>query len=826
MADVFKLDAVLGLDSSGFENGLQMAKKGIGTSMKVIGAAVAAGSAAVGAFAKSAVTTGSEFDTSMSQIAATMGLTMDDIKNNVNGAGDTFQALRDKAKEMGSATNFSATEAADGLNILAMSGYDAEHSMAMIEDVLHLAAAGSMDMASAAAYVAGNMKGFNDETKDSGYYADLMAKGATLANTSVQQLGEAMSGGAASAAAYGQTAESMTVSLLRLAEQGEAGSAASTALAAAMKNLYTPTDQAADALEELGVKAYDEATGSARDFNDVVNELAAALSGMSDEEANVYKDTIFGIQGLDAFNKMTVTGIEKQEEWAEALANAGAGAGEAAKQYDTMTDNLKGDIDIFNSSMDGLKIAVSDTLTGSAREFVKFGSNAISRITEGFENGGIDGAMDVLGEVLQDAIKMLTEKLPMFLKVGTKLITAFVQGLVQNAPAIIAALMDVLPTILDTFLQMLPDILDAIIEIAEEVADGLIEMIPTLIPQIVDTILILADKLIEHLPEFIAAAYELVYGLLQGFIEALPTIIAWLPTMVQDLATGITENLPTILEAGISLFTALIDSIPIVIPALVQALPDIVSAVVTCLLDNLPVLIDAGFQLFVALIEALPEIITAIIAVVPEIIEKTKEKFKEMWPKMKEAGKELITKVGEGFKNSFSKMTSAVTELKTKISEKFTEIVDKAKTWGKDMLDNFIQGIKDKIEHLKEVVGDVAKKIKEILGFSEPEKGPLSNFHTYAPDMMDLFAKGIRDNEDVITGAIEDAFDIGEYLTGKTKPSASTGEESGIRDVSQQPIIIENKVFLEGDAKGVFKLVNQQNRINTRATGRNVLAMA
>lgn len=251
--------------------------------MGAIVAGIGAATTATVAFGASAVNTGKDFDSAMSQISATMGMTSDDIANNVEvtiggavvNAGDTFEALRDKATQMGAETNFSATQAAEGLNILAMSGFDAGSSMEMIEDVLHLAAAGGMEMADSAAYIAGSMKGFNDETKDSAYYADLMAKGATLANTSVAQLGEAMSGGAATAAAYSQDADSMTISLLRLAEQGEVGSAASTSLAAAMKNLFTPTDQAAAALEELGVAAYDS-EGNARDFNNVVDELNAA----------------------------------------------------------------------------------------------------------------------------------------------------------------------------------------------------------------------------------------------------------------------------------------------------------------------------------------------------------------------------------------------------------------------------------------------------------------------------------------------------------------------------------------------------------------------
>ncbi|MBQ9042305.1 MAG: phage tail tape measure protein [Eggerthellaceae bacterium] len=341
------------------------------------------------------VQTGMSFESSMSQVAATLGMTTDDISNNVDGAGDRFNALRQKAQEMGAATVFSASEAADGLNILAMSGYSAEESIAMVEDVLHLAAAGSMDMASAAGYISGAMKGFNDETKTSGYYADLMAKGATLANTSVSQLGDAMSSGAATAAAYGQSADNMTISLLRLAEQGVTGSAAGTALAAAMKNLYTPTDQAKKALEELGVAAYDE-SGKAREFNEVVNELNGALAGMSEEEANAYKQTIFGIQGLDAYNKMVVTGTEKQVEWAESLAGASDGIGEAAKQYDTMTDNLEGDLAGLNSAFEGVQVAIYDGISPALRELAQMGTQALSDLIPFINSNVIPAAEWVL----------------------------------------------------------------------------------------------------------------------------------------------------------------------------------------------------------------------------------------------------------------------------------------------------------------------------------------------------------------------------------------------------------------------------------------------
>ena len=189
---------------------------------------------------------GTNFDTAMSQLAATMGTTVDQIGN-----------LEAKAKEMGSTTKFTATEAAEGLNILAQSGLTAEEQIASIGTVLNLASAGAIDLSTAAGYTTTTVKGFGDSMDNAQYYADLMAKGATLANTSVNELGTAFSESAATANAYHQSADGTTLALLRMAEGGITGSEAATGLKRAMQLVYAPTDTAAKAMAELGVSAYD-----------------------------------------------------------------------------------------------------------------------------------------------------------------------------------------------------------------------------------------------------------------------------------------------------------------------------------------------------------------------------------------------------------------------------------------------------------------------------------------------------------------------------------------------------------------------------------------
>lgn len=319
-------------------------------------------------FAKASIEAGKAFDSAMSQVAATMGVT-------VNQVGE----LRDFAQEMGATTAFSATEAAQGLNILAMAGLSANEQMAALPQVLDLAAAGTLALDDAASYVTGTIKGFKDEMSNAQYYTDLIAKGATLANTSVTGLGEAMSRGAATASGYGQTANSLALSLLRLAEQNLEGEEATTALNRVMTDLYGKVGpDAQKILDELGVSAYNEA-GAAREFNEVIDDLNRSLEGMTDAQRSAALSTIFTSQGLTAFNKLISTSPEKLEAFKAGLDGA---FGSAAQQADTQLDNLAGDLTLFDSAVEGLKIRISDALTPALRGLVQGATAAVSSLTE------------------------------------------------------------------------------------------------------------------------------------------------------------------------------------------------------------------------------------------------------------------------------------------------------------------------------------------------------------------------------------------------------------------------------------------------------------
>lgn len=178
-------------------------------------------------FASGAVEAGSNFDASMSNVAALSG-----------AAGEELDMLRQTAKDFGESTKFSASEAADALGYMALAGWDAEQSASALGGVLDLAAASNMDLAEASDMVTDYMSAFNMEAKDSAYFADLLAFAQANANTTTAGLGEAFKNSAANMNAAGQDIET-TVSLLSMmANQGLKGSEAGTALTAFLPSKY------------------------------------------------------------------------------------------------------------------------------------------------------------------------------------------------------------------------------------------------------------------------------------------------------------------------------------------------------------------------------------------------------------------------------------------------------------------------------------------------------------------------------------------------------------------------------------------------------------
>ena len=362
--------------------------------------AAAAITAALIAIGKQAVETGAEFDSAMSQVAATMGYSVEEINTEGTEANATFKKLRDYAQEMGKTTAFSANESAQALNYMALAGYDAETSIAMLPKVLDLASAGNIDLAKSSDMVTDAQSALGLSIEDTEILIDQMAKTASKSNTSVEQLGDAiLTIGATGRTAAGGTKELAQV-LGILADNGIKGSEGGTKLRNIILALQSPTDKAAYKLEKLGIKAYDS-EGHFRALEDIFADLNGALAEMSDQDADIAKSTIFSKRDLAAVNALLNTTAQRWDELGNAIEDS---AGAAHDMAEVQLDNLAGDVTLFKSALEGAEIAISDRLSPSLRNAVQFGTELVSRLADGFGSGGLAGAVEQAHKVIAEQL--------------------------------------------------------------------------------------------------------------------------------------------------------------------------------------------------------------------------------------------------------------------------------------------------------------------------------------------------------------------------------------------------------------------------------------
>ena len=323
--------------------------------------------AAVAGLGTAAVKTTADFDTSMSQVQATMGITKDAMSELNGESVNTVEALRDLAKQMGSETAFSASECADAMNYLALAGYDTQEIYDTLPTVLNLAAAGGIDLASASDMVTDAMSALGMETREADTMVDQMSKTASTTNTSVAQLGEAiLTIGATAKTVKGGTAE-LNTALGILANNGIKGAEGGTHLRNVILALQSPTDKAAACMESLGVEVYDS-EGNMRSLNDILGDLNTSMDGMTSAEKQNIISSIFNKTDLAAVNSLlSNTG----DSWDSLQQSITESSGAAQQMADTQLDNLSGQITILKSALEGLAISFGEILMPKIRAAAK-----------------------------------------------------------------------------------------------------------------------------------------------------------------------------------------------------------------------------------------------------------------------------------------------------------------------------------------------------------------------------------------------------------------------------------------------------------------------
>lgn len=314
-----------------------------------------------------AVKTAADFESSMSQVQATMGITKD-ATTTLNGSTvNIMDSLNGLAKEMGEKTAFSASECAEALNYLALAGYDTQQMTDTLPTVLNLAAAGGLDLASASDMVTDAMSALGMGVDEAGTMVDQMAKTASSTNTSVAQLGEGiLTIGATAKSIKGGTVE-LNTALGILANNGYKGAEGGTHLRNIILSLQNPTDAAAKQMKALGVSVYDS-EGNMRSLNDILGDLNTSMDGMTSEEKSNVIATMFNKTDLASVNALLAnTG----DTWTS-LQNKIDSSKDAAQQMaDTQLDNLSGQLTLLKSALEGLAISIGEILMPYVKSMVE-----------------------------------------------------------------------------------------------------------------------------------------------------------------------------------------------------------------------------------------------------------------------------------------------------------------------------------------------------------------------------------------------------------------------------------------------------------------------
>ena len=326
-----------------------------GDSVTSAGQKIMPASMAVAGLGAAAVKTAADFDSGMSKVAAISGAT-----------GDDLDALRDKAREMGAKTKFSASEAASAMEYMAMAGWKTEDMLGGIEGIMSLAAASGEDLATTSDIVTDALTAFGLSAQDSGHFADILAAASSNANTNVRMMGETFKYCAPIAGALGFSAEDVAEAIGLMANAGIKSTQAGTALRTIMNNLSGEVKITGAALGEVTI-ATTNADGSMRDLSDILADCRGAFSQLSESERAQAAEALVGKNAMSGFLALMNAAPEDIEKLSAAIDNCD---GTAAQMAETMQDNLAGQLTILKSQLEELAISFGEMLMPAIRAIV------------------------------------------------------------------------------------------------------------------------------------------------------------------------------------------------------------------------------------------------------------------------------------------------------------------------------------------------------------------------------------------------------------------------------------------------------------------------
>ena len=781
----FEIFGVLKLDKKGFDSDLRSAGKtaksalgtAVGAGAKIatgaIGATTAALTAATGAatvFAKQSVNAATSYESAFTGVRKTVDATEDEFAQLSDWIMDASTKMASSKEDIAA-----TMEIAGQLGISGVEGLETfTQTMVMLGDTTNLNA----EEAASALAKFGNIAGLDAENMDQ-IGSAIVDLGNNFATTEadIVSLATRLASGATIAGLSATEILGLSTAMSSVGISAEAGG---TAMSTILTKMGRAVDSGGEKLElfaaTAGMSAEQFAQVWKTDPTTALSGFITGLNGVIDSGGNVTQilDDL-NIKGIREVNTVKSLALAS-DVMADAVATADqafednvALVNEANTRYGTTESQALQTAEAFKN----LQVAVGKELTPMYGEFMSFSSAAMQAMTEGFQKDGLSGLMASLGTALSDGLSMVVENLPGLIEAGADLLGALGQGLIDNADLIWDALVQVADIVWDKSGDLVDGLYTGISallekvdfnEMASKMSDFMLNMMREALHAIHDmdgseigsNIAEFLQTVFADAGQFIMVGFQIISSLAQVIGESLPELIPTIVEILLNIVQYMIENIDILVDGALQLITGLAEGIIAALPILAQKAPEIVISLIDALIENLPTILETGARLLGELVAGLLGAIPDMVIGVAKLWGKLKELIQGWFPMILSMGGQIIDNFIAGFIDNISAVETGVQKVVTSVTEAIQDMIDGALQWGKDLIDNFVNGITDFAGKVGDGIAGVAQDVADFIGFSEPEKGPLSDFHRFAPDMIDLFTQGMEDNMDKVEDAAND----------------------------------------------------------------------
>lgn len=725
----------------------------VGSNIESAGKKLLPVTGAVTALGTAAVKTAADFDTAMSQVAAVSGAT-----------GSDLDALRDKAREMGAKTKFSASEAAEAMNYMAMAGWKTTDMLGGIEGIMNLAAASGEDLATTSDIVTDALTAFGLSADDSGHFADVLAAASSNANTNVSMMGETFKYCAPIAGALGFSVEDTAEAIGLMANAGIKSSQAGTSLRTIMNNLTGEVKICGSSIGEVTI-ATTNADGSMRGLSDILADCRVAFSGLSESEKAAAAETLVGKNAMSGFLALMNAGEADINKLSGAIENCD---GKSAEMAATMQDNLAGQLQILKSQLEELAISFGELLMPAIRTIVGWIQQFVDWLN-GMDEGtkkvimtvallaaALGPVLIVIGKVISavGTIMTIVPKIAGVINVVKGAFAALNATMLANPIfLIIAAIAALVAAFIylwnncEGFRQFWIDLWENIKAVAVAVWTAISEFFTAAW----EAIKLAAETVWNGIRDFFSGLWEEIQLIFTTVVTAISTFLslAWtaIQTTVTTVFTAISTFFSTIWNGILTIVTTIVTEISTFLATAWNTIKTIITTVLTAIQTVFTTVWNAIKTVITTIVNGIKNTISTVwnsikstvSSVVNAIKNTVSNVFNSMWNGIKSTISGIYNTIVSGFNSAISFITS---------------LPSRAFQWGKDIIMGIVNGIKSCIGAIGDAVSSVANKIKSFLHFSVPDEGPLTEYESWMPDFMAGLAKGIEKSRGLVEKAV------------------------------------------------------------------------